>query len=282
MLRHTIRSASLVLLAAAALHAAPAPGAVVEAVKNRDTAALKRLMQARADVNAAEVDGTTALHWAVRLNDVPAAELLLKAGASVKAANRYGVSPLSVACTNGNAAIVKLLLQAGADPNSALPGGETALMSAARSGSAEAVTALIARGAEVNVKEDGLGQTALMWAASEGHSTRSQVLLEAGSAGSHLVPPDAGPAKCLVAAVLVERPEQEAAQALALARSRAGRAGCGQCRAVVVRRGHGDLQIGSFTDPVSATARDRHCRLERVRWSTGTRGPWSRLAPATV
>jgi len=182
MLRHTIRSASLVLLAAAALHAAPAPGAVVEAVKNRDTAALKRLMQARADVNAAEVDGTTALHWAVRLNDVPAAELLLKAGASVKAANRYGVSPLSVACTNGNAAIVKLLLQAGADPNSALPGGETALMSAARSGSAEAVTALIARGAEVNVKEDGLGQTALMWAASEGHSDVVQVLLEAGSA----------------------------------------------------------------------------------------------------
>ena len=110
------------------------PCPIVQAVRNADTATLRQLHQGARQRQRAEVDGTTALHWAVRLNDVPTAELLIRAGANVKAANRYGVSPLSVACTNGNAAMVKLLLEAGADAEYPLPGGETALMSAARTG----------------------------------------------------------------------------------------------------------------------------------------------------
>ena len=89
------------------------------------------MIDRKADVNLAAVDGTTPLHWAVHESDLASVQLLLKAGAKAQTADRYGVTPLSLACTNGNAAIVDALLQAGANPNSALPEGETPLMTAA-------------------------------------------------------------------------------------------------------------------------------------------------------
>ena len=64
-----------------------------------------RCWQQQADVNAAEADGTTALHWAVHRDDLATVDLLLSAGANVEAANRYGVTPLHLAATNGNAAM---------------------------------------------------------------------------------------------------------------------------------------------------------------------------------
>lgn len=161
--------------------AAPAAPALIEAVKNGDAVAARRLIKERVDVNAHDVDGTTALHWAARVNDVATAQLLIRAGASATAANRYGVTPLSLACMNGNGAMIGLLLEAGADANTALAGGETALMTTARTGSLEGVKLLMAHGADVNAKASGRGQTALMWAASEGHSQVVQTLLESGA-----------------------------------------------------------------------------------------------------
>src|SRR5438132_2217606 len=146
------------------------PVRLIYAVKAADRDAIRTLLQQRVDVNAAEADGTTALHWAARANDLQAADMLLRAGANVKLANRYGVTPLYLASTNGNAEMIELLLKAGADSNSALPEGETALMTAARSGSVDAVNALVARAADINRKEAWRGQNALMWAAAEGHA----------------------------------------------------------------------------------------------------------------
>src|SRR5881397_267676 len=157
------------------------PVRLIDAVKAADRDAIRTLLQQRVDVNAAEADGTTALHWAARANDLQAADMLLRAGANVKLANRYGVTPLYLASTNGNAAMIELLLKAGADPNSALPEGETALMTAARSGSADAVTTLIGRGADVNRKEAWRGQNALMWAAAEGHAEVIRTLVAHGA-----------------------------------------------------------------------------------------------------
>src|SRR5689334_3130312 len=121
------------------------------------------------DPNATDPDGTTALHWAVRGGDTAAVKRLLRAGAKVNAANRYGVTPLALAAMNGDAATITLLVDAGADTNAVRAEGETVLMTAARTGRADAVKVLIARGAKVDTTERTLGQTALMWAASENH-----------------------------------------------------------------------------------------------------------------
>jgi uncharacterized protein len=165
-------------LAASAVAAARAT--LADAAEQRDKTSLSALLKTGADVNAAQVDGTTALHWATYNDEAETVALLVRAGANVNAVNRYGVPPLAQACINGNAAIVKLLLDAGADPNAKMKGGETVLMLAARSGNVEAVKALLARDATTNARER-LGQTALMWAAAEGHTDVVRALIEAGA-----------------------------------------------------------------------------------------------------
>lgn len=154
----------------------------VEAVRDQQSTTITTLFADRVDVNVPEVDGMTALHWAVHHDDAGLVERLLGAGADVRASNRYGIQPLSIASLNGNAAIVELLLRAGVDPNTAQPEGETALMTAARSGSVAVVERLIDRGADVNARESWRNQTALMWAAAEGHTEVVRVLLRHGAA----------------------------------------------------------------------------------------------------
>ncbi|HSP70474.1 MAG TPA: ankyrin repeat domain-containing protein [Bryobacteraceae bacterium] len=155
---------------------------IADAVQNRDTEALRSLLKQKSNVNAAQPDGTTALHWAAHWNDLEAVNLLLRAGANVKAANRYGATPLSEAAASGNPAIVEALLKAGADPKALTTAdGETVLMTAARVGNAEAVKVLLDRGADVNARETYKGQTALMWAAAERHPEVVKLLLAHGA-----------------------------------------------------------------------------------------------------
>ena len=169
------------LLAMSGAGAAGQDMPLIEAVKDGDTAAVRALLDTGGDANAAEVDGTTVLHWAVHRDLVDAADLLLRAGANVRATNRYGVAPLSLACLNGSEAMVARLLQAGADPGTAQPGGETALMTAARTGSAAVVRQLLAHGADVNATEAWKGQTALMWAAAENNAAAVKALVAGGA-----------------------------------------------------------------------------------------------------
>ena len=100
------------------MHGAVASDALLaDAAEKMDRAKIRALLNQHVDVNAPQIDGMTALHWATYQDDLETTKLLVGAGANVKAANRYGVTPLSLACTNGNAAIVELLLESGADPN---------------------------------------------------------------------------------------------------------------------------------------------------------------------
>jgi ankyrin repeat protein len=165
-------------LAVSAVTAASSP--LADAAERRDQKSVRELLQTRADVNAAQADGTTALHWAAYNDDAEMAGLLVKAGANVNSLNHYGAAPLAQACQNGSAVIVKLLLDAGANVDTTLKGGETALMLAARAGNLEAVKMLLARGANPNARER-LGQTALMWAAAEGHTAVIHALIDAGA-----------------------------------------------------------------------------------------------------
>ena len=166
--------------------AAPVAGqreasSLIDAVRNASPTVVARLLDAGADANATEPDGTTALHWTVRGNDLASTRRLIDAGAAVNTANRYGVTPLALAATNGNGALVELLLGAGADPESPGPGGDTALMLAARTGRLEAITPLLDAEAAVNTTEAWRGQTALMWAAAAGNAEAVTALVAAGA-----------------------------------------------------------------------------------------------------
>jgi len=154
---------------------------LADAVKDGDKAAVAALLEQHADVNIAQADGTTALHWAARQDDLELAARLIRAGANAQAANRYGVTPLYLACVNGSARMIEALLKAGADANATVTKGETALMTVARTGNVEAAKVLLAHGADVNAKEEWRGQTALMWAVAESHPEMAQELIAHGA-----------------------------------------------------------------------------------------------------
>jgi ankyrin repeat protein len=138
-----------------------------EAAMQGNSAAVRSLLKERVDVDAAQGDGTTALHWAAFRDDMEMVKWLLAAGANVKATTREGaITPLFMACTNGNAAMIEAMLKAGADANAVNGNGTTALMTAAASGSVDAVKLLLDRGADAKAKEHVHGQTALMFAAA--------------------------------------------------------------------------------------------------------------------
>lgn len=163
------------------VYAAENVNPLITAARDGNKAAVQLALKNHSDINAAEPDGTTALHYAAQIDEPEIAALLLSAGANAKAANKYGVTPLNLACTNGSAVMIEKLLAAGADVNSGLPEGETALMTASRTGKVDAVNVLLKHGAQVNAKETWRGQTALMWAAAEGHVEVVQALIKAGA-----------------------------------------------------------------------------------------------------
>ena len=159
--------------------AAAAP--LFDAVKAGDAGAVERLLADGVSVQTAEIDGTTALHWAAHHDRLHIAGLLLDAGAAVDATNRYGVTPLALASVNGSTPMIARLLEAGAGPNLPNPEGETPLMTAARTGNAGAIETLLAHGAAVDAVEEWRGQTALMWATAQNQVDAVEALLAAGA-----------------------------------------------------------------------------------------------------
>ena len=185
-----------VLLAAVTVTYAATPSDVADAAARGDKSAVRALIDKKADVNAAQVDGTTALHWVAQADDVETATLLLKAGAKAMAANQAGATPLLLASINGSAAMIETLAGAGADVNAPLTrSGDTALMIASRAGKVAAVRVLLDHGAQVNAKESWGDTTALMWAVSERHPDVAKLLVERGAdvnAKSRFVPSASG------------------------------------------------------------------------------------------
>ena len=108
----------VVALTAGALAAAPAPpgeSAVADAVMRGDTASVRALLRQGADVNEAQGDGMTALHWGAQRGDAATVRVLLAAGARTDVVTRNGnYTPLHLAARYGHASAVRALLDAGA------------------------------------------------------------------------------------------------------------------------------------------------------------------------
>jgi len=159
-------------------HAGEVP--LPDAAEAQDAKRIRQLLQSQEDIDAKQVDGMTALHWAAYHDNAKLGSLLLKKGATASAENRYGITPMHLACLNGNAQFIGALIKHGTDPDSSILDGETALMTAARTGKPEAVEVLLHAGVKVDAK-DRNGQTAVMWAAAEGHTSVVRALVEAGA-----------------------------------------------------------------------------------------------------
>lgn len=160
----------LALVVFAAAQSATAPDRrLPDAAMHGDLAAVRSLLADNVDVNAAQGDGSTALHWAAYAGHVEMVRLLLAHRASLKAHTRLGaLTPLMMAARNGHTDVIRVLLDANDDATAANANGTTPLMLAAAAGKADAVTLLIDRGADVNARDATSGQTALMFAAALG------------------------------------------------------------------------------------------------------------------
>jgi len=140
------------------------------------------LLKKKADVNGAQGDGMTALHWAAVSDDLDLVRALLAAGADVRAKTRVGgITPIFMAAENGNAAMVRALVERGADALAVKTTGTTVLMTAAAAGDVETVGYLLEHGADVNARESQNGQTAVMFAAAENRAGAIKALAAAGA-----------------------------------------------------------------------------------------------------
>ena len=174
------------LLAASAtpvLPRAAADAPVADAAMRRDGAKVRLLLKQGADVNAAQGDGMTALHWAASHGDADEARMLISAGARLDAVTRNGnYTPLHLAAKGGNVPVVRALLDAGASASAKTSsGGALPLHLAAAQGNPDVVAALLDKGAVVDAREGAWGQTPLMWAAAYDRLDALRMLIKRGA-----------------------------------------------------------------------------------------------------
>ena len=200
-------AAAGLLFSIAAFGASSSP--VADAAMNGDQNAIANLLRQKADVNAPQPDGATAIQWAAYRNELGIADMLIAAGANVKLANRDGATPLGLAAEKGNAAMMEKLLAAGADPNERHPNGETPLMMAARNGNVAAIQVLLDHHADVNLKENLRGTTALMWAAEQSHADAVKLLSERGADVNASSAPDTRNSRLNIAPTVQQRIAQD-------------------------------------------------------------------------
>jgi ankyrin repeat protein len=161
--------------------------AVMIAALYADAQMVKALLDAGADPNAKNVDDATALIWAA--GDPAKVEVLLAKGANVNVQSKQHRTPLhTAAAQDGAFESLKLLVEKGADVNAAdgVPNfstggiGTTPLMLAVRGRDPRSTRYLLAHGAKVN-QADSSGGTALLSAARQGCVENVKALLAAGA-----------------------------------------------------------------------------------------------------
>src|SRR5215207_11037824 len=118
MKRQSLVAMMIAVVMTAAMSAQQVVSVVADAAAKGDKAAVRQLLKDGADVNGAQGDGMSALHWAAERGDSELADMLIYAGANIGAVTRIGqYTPLHLAAQSGNVAVAKALLKAGADAN---------------------------------------------------------------------------------------------------------------------------------------------------------------------
>ncbi len=161
---------------------AAGPAAVADAAMAGDKEGVRALLKKGLDVNEAQGDGTTALHWAAMKGDAELAQMLIYAGANVRATTRLGAyTPLYLAAKGGHSGVVAALLAAGADAKVTTSNGTTPLMIAAAAGDTRTITSLVENGADINAMDTSKGETPLMFAAGFNRTEAVKLLLARGA-----------------------------------------------------------------------------------------------------
>ena len=155
---------------------------VADAAMAGDTETVRALLREGADVNAAQGDGMTALHWTALNADIETMTLLAYAGANMDPLTRLGAyTPLHLASAEGNGDAVAFLLGAGGNPSAMTATGVSSIHLAAQAGSPEAVASLLEHGVDVNVRDETHGRTPLIFSTSRNRLETMEVLLSAGA-----------------------------------------------------------------------------------------------------
>lgn len=181
--RAVLRSAMALGFALAAVAAGPSNAPIADAAQRGDIEAVRQLVRSGADVNAAQGDGMSALHWAADRGDAELAQLLVYAGAHVETGTRIGrYTPLHLAARQARREVVDVLLRAGANPMArSTNSGATPFHLAAASGDPQILTSMLARGADPNATEGAWSQTPLIFAAANNRVDAIRVLIGAGA-----------------------------------------------------------------------------------------------------
>ena len=156
---------------------------VADAAMVDDIERVTLLLRQGEDVNTAQGDGMTAIHWAAENGNGAIADLLVTAGANVDATTRMGgYSALHLASRNGASEVVGVLLAAGSNVAAeTTTGAVTPLHFAAASGDVNAIRQLVEAGADVNARESVWDQTPLMFAVGNNRLNAASALIDLGA-----------------------------------------------------------------------------------------------------
>jgi ankyrin repeat protein len=155
---------------------------VADAAMRSDTETVRALLREGADVNAAQGDGMTALHWTALNGDVATMQVVLYAGANLEPTTRLGAyTPLHLASREGRSEAVVMLLEARSHAGRFTDTGVTALHLAAQAGASEAIVALLEHGAEVDVRDTHSERTPLIFATAGSRLDAMRTLIAAGA-----------------------------------------------------------------------------------------------------
>jgi ankyrin repeat protein len=106
--------------------------ALHSAAYNGNVECIEVLLEAKAQVQAKDIDDWTPLHYATRFNRIGAMELLIQAQADVNAMDTIGWTPGHTACRNGLGNALEILLRHNVDISVCSKSNETLMHIASR------------------------------------------------------------------------------------------------------------------------------------------------------